>query len=70
LEGWLRIKQACQYCGVGERTLRSWLCEGLPYSKVKGVVLIKVENLDQFIERFAVTKDRVNEVVQEAMNGL
>lgn len=68
--GWLRIKQACQYCGIGERTLRTWLSEGLPYSKVKGVVLIKVEKLDQFLKGFEVKENEIDHLVNEVLSDL
>lgn len=65
--GWLRIKQACLYCGVKERTLRSWLREGLPYSKIHGTILINVKNLDDFIQHFEVAENTVDRVVGEVL---
>lgn len=54
MDGWGRIKQIVKYTGVSERTLRSWLKEGLKYSKIGGVVLIRFEDLDKFVGGFQV----------------
>ena len=61
--GWLRIKQACLYCSVSERTIRNWLKEGLRFSKVHGTVLISVENLDEFLKQFEVAVNTVDQIV-------
>lgn len=68
MEGWLRIKQATKYCNMSERTVYDWFREGLPHSKVKGIVLIKVENLDEFIERFETKENQVDLIVKEVIS--
>ncbi|MFH0812843.1 MAG: helix-turn-helix domain-containing protein [Pseudomonadota bacterium] len=68
--GYLRIRSAAEYCSISERTLRTWLKEGLPHSKVKGVVLVKIENLDAFIEQFETRENQVDHVVDEVLYGL
>lgn len=61
MKGWLKVRAAAAYCGIGERTLRTWLKEdGLRSSRVRGAVLIKREWLDAFIEQHEI--DRGNEV--------
>lgn len=70
MNGWLRVKQACQYCNVSERTLRGWLSEGLRYSKIHGTVLISIKNLDDFIQRFETKETQVDRVVDEVMREL
>jgi len=68
--GWLRIKDACDYCSVSERTIRNWMGEGLRFSKVKGVVLIKANNLDEFLKKFEERKSQVDRVVDEVMRDI
>lgn len=52
MRGWLKPKAAAEYCNVGERTLRTWLRnEGLRSSRVRGSVLIKIEWIDEFLEK-------------------
>ncbi len=60
--GWLRVRDAAKYTGVSERTIRDWLTEGLSRSKVKGIVLIKVEWLDEWLNRFKVGKDQAEKI--------
>ncbi|MDM8523274.1 helix-turn-helix domain-containing protein [Desulfococcaceae bacterium HSG8] len=50
-KGWLRIKSAAVYCDVSEKNLRGWFERGLPFTKVKGTVLIKKKYLDEFLEQ-------------------
>jgi hypothetical protein len=69
--GWLRIKVACSYCGgVFERTICNWMSESQRFSKVKGVVLIKVSNLDEYLEKFEERKNKIYRVVDEVIRGL
>ena len=56
MNGWLRPSDAAKYCGVSPRTIRDWMkVEGLEYSKIRGIVVIKVEDLDNFLKRNVVT---------------
>lgn len=68
--GWLRIRQACEYCNVGERTLRTWLKKGLPFSKVHGVVLISVKNLDEFLQHYEVQESKIDKIVKEILGEI
>ena len=71
MTGWAKIKKAAQYAGISERTLRTWLKEGLVYSRVRsGTVLIHKDDIDQFIRNFQVTKNEVKEIVDEVMEGV
>lgn len=64
--GWLRAKAAAKYCGVGERTVRSWLRnDGLKYSKIRGTVLIKVDWLDEFLSSHQVQNNKLDQLVEE-----
>ena len=57
MEGWAKAKRIAKYTGVSERTLRSWLKNGLKYSKIGGIVLIRFRDADEFIEKFRVESD-------------
>lgn len=48
--GWLRPAAAAEYASVSERTVRTWLRDGLRSVRVRGVVLVKVSWLDDFLE--------------------
>lgn len=65
MTGWARIKTIAAYVGVSERTVRSWLKQGLRHSRVKGTVLIKFAWADEFIEGFAGDISRVDRIVEE-----
>ena len=70
MQGWFRVKQAAQYCGISERTLSEWLRMGLRRAKVGGCVLIKREWLDEFIEKSEVESEaaRVDKIVNEMLS--
>ncbi|SEA68164.1 hypothetical protein SAMN05660420_02856 [Desulfuromusa kysingii] len=47
---WITIKQAANYASVSERTIRSWLKDGLSYSKAsKKLILIRIVNIDNYL---------------------
>ncbi|MFC1512105.1 helix-turn-helix domain-containing protein [Candidatus Latescibacterota bacterium] len=63
MKNWLRVKEAQEYCGVSERTIYNWIKnDGLKYSKVKGIILINRQSLDEFIENHRVPGSIQNEV--------
>ena len=52
--GWLGVKAASRYCCVSPRTIRAWIAEeSLKHSRVRGLILIKVKDLNEFIENFS-----------------
>jgi len=72
MQGWLRLKQAAKYCNISERLLHDWLKGGLRSAKVRGCLLIKVDWLDEFIQKFEVQDNKgkdVDEIVNEVMKG-
>jgi excisionase family DNA binding protein len=73
MRGWLKINSAAEYCDRSPRTMRKWLKKGLKHSRVGGSILIKVDDLDEYLERFSETSDKVNEmvdrVVQDVLHG-
>jgi len=73
MKGWLKPKSAAEYCDIGERTLRTWLKEeGLRSVRVRGSVLIKVEWMDEFLEKHesdpGLEVDRIVSDVCEELN--
>lgn len=69
--GWFRVRDAAKYTGVSERTVRDWLTEDLDFSKVKGIVLIKKEWLDAWLERSRKGQDRaakIDSLADEVLN--
>lgn len=72
MKGWLKPKAAAEYCDVGERTLRTWLKENdLRSSRIRGIVLIKREWLDEFIQQHELKpKKLVENIVSELCKGL
>jgi hypothetical protein len=71
IPGWARIKEAASYSGVKERTLRSCLKVGLKHSRLpSGTILIKLAWIDEYLEGFQETENRVNSIVEETMESL
>jgi excisionase family DNA binding protein len=72
LNGWAKIKKAAQYAGVSERTVRSWLKNGLKHSRLpSGTVLIKFSSVDDYLEQFEVNEDqRIDELVDSVVSDV
>jgi hypothetical protein len=52
-QGWGNIKAVSQYAGVSERTLETWLKEGLKFVRLpSGYRLIKLVWIDEFLESY------------------
>lgn len=66
--GWAKVKPAAKYAGIGERTLRDWLKQGLKHSRLStGTILISYCAIDDFLERFTVDDDQVDRIVDEVL---
>jgi excisionase family DNA binding protein len=52
--GWANGRQACLYAGIGLPTLRRWLEDGLPHSRIGGLLRIKYSDIDEYIRRYQV----------------
>jgi hypothetical protein len=72
MKGWLKPKAAAEYADVGERTYRTWLKEdGLRSIRVKGIVLTKIEWIDNFLEQHELKPERsVDNIVSEVCRDL
>ncbi len=68
MQGWLRVKDVPGYAGISERTLREWLKQGLRHSRLpSGMILIKREWLDGFLEQYADQTNAVDALVVEIL---
>ena len=63
---WLRIKEAAEYAKISSRTIENWMKEGLKYSRVGRVILIKSEWIDEFIEEKCEEK-RIEEIATKIL---
>jgi hypothetical protein len=45
-KGWLKVKSAAQWGDVSVKTIRAGLDQGLPHSRVGGLIQIKREHQD------------------------
>jgi excisionase family DNA binding protein len=70
MRGWLKIKPAAEYVSVSPRTLRKWLRRGLKHSRVGGSILLKVDDLDAYVERFSESSDQVDEMVNKVVKAV
>ena len=69
--GWAKVKKASKYAGVSERTLRDWLKNGLRHSRVSaGMILISYAAIDEYLVGFEVSKNQVDDIVDEVMQQL
>lgn len=66
--GWFRIKDAAAYASVTPRTVSKWLKDGLKHSRLNSnSVLIKIEHVDEYLERFNTDSVDVDAQVAAAM---
>ena len=65
MEGWLKIKPAALRAGVSDRTMRSWLKQGLIHSRLNsGLVLIRTTAIDDFLRQFEVNGNEADQIVK------
>ncbi len=71
MSGWARIKDGAKHSAVSERTFRDWLKDGLKHSRLPtGTILIKFSDIDSFLEKYQVTENQVEEIVEETLKEL
>jgi predicted site-specific integrase-resolvase len=67
MEGWANTKNA----EVSQRTLRTWLKEGLRHAKLPtGTIRIRYDAVDAFLEQFADSQHQVDAVVDQLFSEL
>lgn len=71
MAGWLKVKDAAKYAGVSERTLETWLHNGLKYVRLpSGLRLIKLNWVDEFLEGYLASEKRIDKMVENILNKL
>ncbi|MGD8389838.1 MAG: helix-turn-helix domain-containing protein [Desulfobacteraceae bacterium] len=71
MRGWMKIPKAAEYAGLGTRTLRKLLRQGLRHSRLpSGTVLISIEAVDEFLAGFEVREDKVAQIVDAVVSDL
>jgi len=69
--GYCKVKKACIYSGVSDRTFRDWLKEGLPHFRLStGTILIAYKDIDAWMQKFRVDESKADAIVGELMRGL
>ena len=69
-KGWMKVKNAAKYVDMGERTVREWLKQGLPFAKLRsGTVLIKRQWLDDYLSTFKTNDNEAERIVKEVMDS-
>lgn len=67
MKAWGKVKTIAERSDVSPRTVRTWLKDGLPYSRVRGTILVKFEHLDDFLEGHAVSDNEIDNIVAEVL---
>jgi excisionase family DNA binding protein len=69
---YLDLKGLSKYSGLSVRTLRDHIkTKGLPCFKVKGKILVRKSEFDDWMEQFRVRKSQdINRIVDEVMASL
>jgi excisionase family DNA binding protein len=71
MKGWGKVKEAAAYAGVSERTVEEWLKKGLRCSRLPtGLRLIKYQWIDEFLEKYADSANRVDQIVDDVVRAL
>ena len=69
--GYAKVKKAAKYAGVSERTFREWLKDSLRHSRLStGTILIPYAAIDEYLERFEVRRNQVDDLVDKMMQEL
>jgi len=68
MKGWGKIKAIAAYGGVSDRTVETWIKKGLKCTRMPtGLRLIKLEWVDQYLEKFADSEHQVDRIVDEVI---
>ena len=71
MKGWLKPKHGAKYSDVGERTYRTWFKKGLRSVRIRGIVLSKVEWIDDFLQKHEVGDGKeVDRIVSDLSNSV
>ncbi len=62
------LPSAAKYAGVCKRTMQKWLQAGLSHAKMPtGKVLIKFADVDEYIAKFKVNENKVDQIVNSLL---
>jgi predicted site-specific integrase-resolvase len=68
MKGWAKVKDAANYVGMSERTLRGWLKKGLHHVILpSGTILLKYSAIDDFLESYSVQDNEIDTLVKDVM---
>jgi len=71
MKGWCKVKIAAVYAGVSARTIEKWINDGLKISRLPtGTRLIKYQWIDEYLESFVDSHNKVDEMVNEIMEAI
>ena len=69
--GWLNVKAAATYSGVSERTVRTWLTNGLAHSRpLGGNILISTKAIDSFLKTYEVSQNPVDTIADQVLDEM
>lgn len=70
--GYLSLKAASLWASVSLKTLKRWIASGLPVyqGSTGGKVLVKPQDIDQFLQRRQVPQVDVNALVDETLREM
>lgn len=60
---WGRVPTCARRVDVSERTVWQWLSQGLPHARVGGTTLIKFSDLDEWLSKHRVERDKIKDIV-------
>ena len=67
---WKKIRDAAQYIGMSERTVRELLKQGLPHSRLpSGTVLVELEQIDEWLRGFSIEQQQ-QAIIQDLLSGI
>jgi hypothetical protein len=65
------LKSLSAYSCLGVGTLRDYMREGLPYFKLKGKILVKRSEFDEWMQCYRVDRNQeLNKIVEDVIKGL
>lgn len=71
MTGWAKVKDIARYMSLSERTVRGLLNAGLRKIRLEtGTILVKYEWADEFLEKYEVQDNEVDQVVNQIMKEI
>lgn len=70
--GYMSIETAAQWCDVSPKTIKRWLCHGLPYYQEgpRTKVLIRPHDIEAFLTRQQASQPDLETMVEETLAAL